>query len=327
MSAPTATDRVVKQSLFDRYGTSLAMPVGIVVLLIVGTILSDRFLSISNLTNVLINMSIVGIIVVGMTFVFITRGLADLSVPAMVAVGGLLVLVLDDVIGTWPAALVGLLVATAAGLVNGVLIGYAGLNPVITTLASGTIVLGIAQAFVGGVIVYGQDPVAKDVLTERIFGTVPTIVLIFLLVALMGHLVLARTVFGRWTYAVGGTPHATEASAVPVRRVKDGAFVLTASLSGLAGVLLGISLQAARPGIGTGYEFDAITAVVVGGVSLLGGSGSIPRAMGGLLFVQLLTNIMTLQGVPSEPRGMVKGALIVVAVALDVFLRRRGGRE
>src|SRR5690606_41672330 len=126
MSAPTATDRVVKQSLFDRYGTSLAMPVGIVELLIVGTILSDRFLSISNLTNVLINMSIVGIIVVGMTFVFITRGLADLSVPAMVAVGGLLVLVLDDVIGTWHAAHVGLLVAIADGHGNGELISTAG---------------------------------------------------------------------------------------------------------------------------------------------------------------------------------------------------------
>lgn len=326
MSAPT-TDRVMRQGLLSRYGTTLAMPAGIVVLLVVGTVLSERFLSIGNLTNVLINMSIVGIIVVGMTFVFVTRGMADLSVPATLAVGGLLVLVLDDVIGTWPAAIVGVLVATAAGIVNGILIGYAGLNPVITTLASGTIVLGIAQAFVGGVIVYGEDPAAKELLTGRILDTVPVIVLIFLIVAVLGHLVLSRTVFGRWTYAVGGNPDATEASAAPVRLVKAGAFVLTAALTGFAGVLLGISLQAARPGIGTGYEFDAITAVVVGGVSLLGGSGSIPRAIGGLLFVQLLTNILTLQGVPSEPQGMVKGALIVAAVALDVFLRRRGGRE
>lgn len=328
MSAPTvSTDRVVKQGFLARYGTQFAMPAGILVLLVVGTVLSDRFLSVGNLTNVLINMSIVGIIVVGMTFVFVTRGMADLSVPATLAVGGLLVLMLDDVIGTWPAALVGLAVATFAGLVNGLLIGYAGLNPVITTLASGTIVLGIAQAFVGGVIVYGEDPTAKDFLTGRLFDVVPMIVLIFAVVAVLGHLVLSRSVFGRWTYAVGGNPHATEASAVPVRRVKAGAFVLTAALAGFAGVLLGISLQAARPGIGAGYEFDAITAVVVGGVSLLGGSGSIPRAIGGLLFVQLLTNILTLQGVPSEPQGMVKGALIAGAVALDVYLRRRGGRE
>jgi len=331
MSSPITTapvhDRVIRENPLVRYGTTLAMPFGILILLIVGTVLSDRFLSIGNLTNVLINMSIVGIIVVGMTFVFVSRGMADLSVPATVAVGGILVLMLDDVIGTWPAAVVGVLVASLAGVVNGILIGYAGLNPVITTLASGTIVLGIAQAFVGGVIVYGQDTAAKEFLTGRLFGVVPVIVLVFLAVAVLGHLALSRSVFGRWTYAVGSNPHATEASAVPIRLVKAGAFVLTATLAGFSGVLLGISLQAARPAIGAGYEFDAITAVVVGGVSLLGGSGSVPRAIGGLLFVQLLNNILILQGVPSEPQGMVKGALIAGAVALDVYLRRRGGRE
>ena len=104
MSAPITTapvhDRVIRENPLVRYGTTLAMPFGILILLIVGTVLSDRFLSIGNLTNVLINMSIVGIIVVGMTFVFVSRGMADLSVPATVAVGGILVLMLDDVIGT-----------------------------------------------------------------------------------------------------------------------------------------------------------------------------------------------------------------------------------
>lgn len=326
-AAPATSERLVAQNPIARYGTTLAMPVGIVILLVIGALLSDRFLTVGNLTNVLINMSIVGIIVVGMTFVFVSRGMADLSVPATVAVGGILVLMLDDVIGTWPAALVGVLVAGVAGVVNGILIGYAGLNPVITTLASGTIVLGIAQAFVGGVIVYGDDPAAKELLTGRLFGTVPIIVLVFLVVVIIGHLLLSRSVLGRLSYAVGSNPAATEASAAPVRRVRAAAFVMTAALAGFSGVLLGISLQAARPAIGAGYEFDAITAVVVGGVSLLGGSGSIPRAIGGLLFVQLLKNILILQGVPSEPQGMVKGALIAGAVALDVALRRRGGRE
>jgi len=323
----TVSVRLVKESPLKRYASAFAVPIGIVLLLIVGSILSDRFLTVGNLTNVIINMSIVGIIVVGMTFVFITRGMADLSVPATVAVGGILVLSLDQAIGTIPAAIVGVLVAGLAGVVNGLLIGYAKLNPVITTLATGIIVLGIAQAFVGGVIVYGDDTAAKEFINGRLFGVVPVIVLIFLVVVIAGHLVLSRTVYGRWTYAVGSNPDATEASAVPVRRVKAGAFVLTAALAGFSGVLLGISLQAARPAIGAGYEFDAITAVVVGGVSLLGGSGSIPRAIGGLLFVQLLTNIMVLQGVPSEPQGMVKGALIAGAIALDVWLRRKGGRE
>jgi len=327
VSAPTSQPRVMQQSVFARQGTRLALPISIVLILVVGALLSDKFLTLQNLTNVLINMSIVGIIVVGMTFVFVTRGLADLSVPATVAVGGLLVLGLQSSLGTLGAAVVGVLAAAIAGAVNGWLVGYAGLNPVITTLASGTIVLGIAQVFVGGVIVYGDDPQAQDFLTGRVFGVVPVIVLIFIAVVAMGHLLLSRTVLGRWSYAVGSNPFATQASAVPVRRVRAIAFLLTGTLAGFSGVLLGVTLQTARPGIGMGYEFDAITAVVVGGVSLLGGSGTVLRAIGGLLFVQLLTNIMVLQGVPTEPQGIVKGVLIAGAVAIDVALRRRGGRE
>jgi ribose/xylose/arabinose/galactoside ABC-type transport system permease subunit len=325
-TAPPFT-RTVQRGLLSRLGARLGLPVGIVATLIVGSLLNDRFLTVQNLTNVLINMSIVGIIVVGMTFVFVTRGLADLSVPATVAIGGLLVLGLQPSIGTIPAAMVGVLAAAIAGAVNGLLVGYAGLNPVITTLATGAIVLGIAQVFVGGVIVYGSDADAQAFLTGRVFGVVPVIVLIFLAIVVAGHLVLSRTVIGRWSYAVGSNPLATQASAVPVKRVRAFAFVLTGTLAGVSGVLLGVTLQTARPGIGMGYEFDAITAVVVGGVSLLGGSGTVLYAFGGLLFVQLLTNIMVLQGVATEPQGLVKGALIAGAVAVDVALRRRGGRQ
>ncbi|MER3393835.1 MAG: ABC transporter permease, partial [Microcella pacifica] len=172
-----------------------------------------------------------------------------------------------------------------------------------------------------------DNPEAQAFLTGRVFGVIPVIVLIFLAVVIMGHLLLSRSMLGRWSYAVGSNPSATGASAVPVKRVRAIAFLMTGTLSGFSGVLLGITLQTARPGIGMGYEFDAITAVVVGGVSLLGGSGTVLYAFGGLLFVQLLTNIMVLLGVPTEPQGLVKGALIVGAVAIDVALRRRGGRE
>lgn len=320
------SSRVTDERRSSRALAWVGLPAGIIGLLVIGALFSPKFLTVHNLMNVLINMSIVGVIVVGMTFVFITRGMADLSVPATVAVGGILVLALQPQIGSIPAALVGVVVATAAGLLNGLLIGYAGLNPVITTLATGIIVLGIAQAAVGGVIVYGNDKGIQAFLTSRVLGAVPVIVLIFLVVAVLGHLLLSKTTFGRWTYAVGSNPHASRASAVPVKLTRAGAFILTAGLSGFSGVLLGLTLQTARPGIGTGYEFDAITAVVVGGVSLLGGYGNVPRAIGGLLFVQLLSNILVLQGIPTQPQGLIKGALIVGAVALDILLRRRGGK-
>lgn len=325
MSVTTTAPRVTIQGRSSQLFGRAALPLAIIALMVLGALLSDQFLTVRNLTNVLINMSIVGIIVVGMAFVFVTRGMADLSVPATVAVGGLLVLALQPVLGSLLAGVVGICVATAAGVLNGLLIGYAGLNPVVTTLATGFIVLGIAEAAVGGVIVYGDDEAMQTFLTGRILGGVPAIVLIFLIVAVIGHLVLSRSALGRWTYAVGSNPHATEASGVPVRFTKAAAFVMTGGLAGFSGVLLGLTLQTARPGIGEGYEFEAITAVVVGGVSLMGGFGSIPRAVGGLLLVQILGNVLILEGVPTQPQGMVKGALIAGAVAVDVALRRRGG--
>jgi len=324
---PQRSDRVFAVSRWRTQGSAIGLPVGIVGLLILGSLLSDKFLSVSNFTNVLISMSIIGLIAVGMTFVFISRGLADLSVPATVALGGILVLGLQPQLGSLLAGIIGVAAATLAGGINGFLVGYARVNPVITSLAVGTIVLGLAQAAVGGVIVYGTDPTTQNFINGRFFGVIPVIVVIFLTVAILGHILLSRTAIGRYTYAVGGNPQASEASAAPVRFTRAFAFILTGALSGFAGVVLGLSLQTARPIMGAGYEFDAITAVVVGGVSLLGGVGSVPRAMAGLLFVQLLTNIMVLQGVPSPVQGIAKGSLIAGAVALDVYLRRRGGNQ
>lgn len=291
--------------------------------LIFGALSSPMFLTSGNALNVLTNMSIIGIVVVGMTFVLVVGGLADLSVPATIACGAILSLALQPMLGTVPAFLLAVMLAGFCGLISGVLVGYIGINPIIATLGVGTIVLGIVQAVVGGVIVYGTNPATADFVKGRIFG-IPVLVLIFAVVAVAGHLVLSRSVWGRWTTATGGNAIAAEASAVPVRAVKAGAFVLTGLCAGLSGALLGLTLQSARPLVGVGYEFSAITAVVVGGISISGGSGSVPRAIIGLLFVQLLTNVMVLNGVRTPDQGFVLGLLIAAAVALDVALRRRG---
>jgi ribose/xylose/arabinose/galactoside ABC-type transport system permease subunit len=309
----------------NRLAGWIGLPAALLALLVVGALTTEKFLTTGNLINILTGMSIVGVIVVGMTFVIITQGLADLSVPATVATGAIVVLKGQESLGTAGAIIAAVLVAGLAGAVNGVLIGYAKANPIIVTLGIGTIVLGLAQALVGGAIVYGEPTATSRFVSDRILG-VPVVVLIFLAVAVAGHLVLSRTVWGRWTYAVGGNYAATEASAVPVRRTRGAAFLLTGVLSGFSGVLLGLTLLSARPVVGTGYEFDAITAVVVGGVSLLGGFGSIPRAIGGLLLVQVLTNLLVLYGVPTPVQGLGKGAIIAIAVAVDIHLRRKGGR-
>lgn len=297
--------------------------IAILAVVLYGSLASPVFFTAGNLVNVLTSMAIVGIVVVGMTFVLVVGGLADLSVPATIACGAILSLALQPMIGPVPAFILAIALAGACGLVNGLLVGYVGINPIIATLGVGTIVLGIVQAAVGGVIVYGTDPATAALVKSRVLG-IPTIALIFLAIAIVGNFVLSRSFWGRWTIATGGNYNAAEASAVPVRAVKAGAFIITALCSGLSGTLLGLTLQSARPLVGTGYEFSAITAVVVGGVSIMGGFGSVPRAIAGLIFVQLLTNVMVLQGVRTPVQGFVLGLLIAVAVALDVALRKRG---
>lgn len=324
-TAPAPSGRVSALSSRSRMTGWVGLPAALLVLVAIGAFTSDKFLTTGNIVNILTGMSIVGIIVVGMTFVIISQGLADLSVPATVATGAIVVLKTQESLGTAGAVLAALALAGVAGAVNGVLVGYARANPIIVTLGIGTIVLGLAQALVGGVIVYGEPTTTSRVVSDRVLG-IPVLVMVFLAVAVAGHLVLSRTVWGRWTYAVGSNYAATEASAVPVRRTRAAAFLLTGVLSGFSGVLLGLTLLSARPVVGTGYEFDAITAVVVGGVSLLGGFGSIPRAITGLLLVQVLTNLLVLYGVPTPVQGLGKGAIIAVAVAVDIQLRRRGGR-
>jgi len=322
-TAPLVKPRHVARSTLAVAG-SLALPIAILAVLFFGTAASPNFLSVSNLLNVLTSMSIIGVIVVAMTFVLVSGGLADLSVPATVAMGAILTLALQPVLGTIGAFAAGVLAAGGAGLLNGVLVGYARINAIIATLATGTVILGVAQWVVGGVIVYGADPTSGNLLKGRI-GGVPTLVLIFAAAVILGHLLLSHTVWGRWTRATGDSLPAATAAAVPVRLVSAGAFVLTGIASGISGGLLALTLQNARPGIGEGYEFDSITAVVVGGVSILGGQGSVPRAVGGLIFVQLLTNVMTLMGVRTPVQGLALGLLIVAAVALDLAVRKRGG--
>ncbi|MCR9236250.1 MAG: ABC transporter permease [Alphaproteobacteria bacterium] len=305
--------------LLSKTGLSLA----IVTVILYGSFSSPVFFTAGNFLNILTSMSIIGIVVVGMTFVLVVGGLADLSVPATIACGAILSLGLQPIIGPVPAFIVAVALAGLIGSVNGALVGYLGVNPIIATLGIGTVALGIVQAAVGGVIVYGANPSSAEFVKGRLFG-IPVVVLIFLITALIGHFILSRSFWGRWTLATGGNYSAAEASAVPVKAVKAGAFVITALAAGISGGLLGLTLQSARPLIGQGYEFSAITAVVVGGVSIMGGFGSVPRAIAGLIFVQLLTNVMVLEGVRTPVQGFVLGILIAGAVGMDSALRKRG---
>lgn len=303
----------------------IGIPAVMILLVLIGIVSSPHFLTSANLLNVLTSASIVGIVSLGMAFVVISGGWTDLSVPAVIAAGAIVLLSTQPFLGTPISLVLAVAVGSLTGTINGILIGYLRGNPVIITLGTNIVILGIAQALVGGRIVYNGDSAATEIVNGRVMG-LPFVALVFLLLAFLAHILLSRTVWGRWTVAVGGNYEAATAAGVPARSVRFGAFVLTATFAALSGCLLALSLQSVRPVIGTGYDFDAFAAIVVGGISLLGGFGTIPRVLGGLMLVQLLSNIMVLHGLPTAAQGFAKGIVIVVAVAADIALRQRAGR-
>lgn len=304
----------------------VSIPLAIFALMVLGSLVSPSFLTVRNLINVLNAYSAVGLAALGSTFVAVCGGMADLSIPANVAMGALIALGAQPLIGPVPAAMLGILVASLGGLLNGVLVGYLRINPIIVTLGTGFFLLGLSQLLIGGGIVYAEPSAFGSFIAGTLFG-VPVFVWLFIVVALILHIVLARTPFGRWNYAVGGNYEASATSAVPVRFTKAAAFVLTGMLSGICGVLLALSNGSARPIIGSGYEFVAITAVVIGGTSLFGGRGSILRTLGGVLILALIGNLIVLIGLPTPATGLVTGTIVLAVVGIDAYLRHRWGTD
>jgi inositol transport system permease protein len=289
------------------------------VILLVGlglTLATDTFLSVANLTNVARQVSINGILAVGVTFVLLTAGV-DLSLGSVVALSGVACATFahpGDHSVIVPIA-VGLLTGLTCGLVNGVLVTRGGVAPFIVTLGMMTIARGLALIFSGG------RPVANmsnelTALAGDVFG-VPIPVLCFAGVALVSWFFLRHFRLGRHIYAVGGNENAARAAGVPVERVKLFAYGLCGLLTGLAGVVLAARITTGQPNAGQAYELDAIAAVVIGGTSLAGGVGTITGTLLGVLLIGVINNGLDLMGVSSYYQAVIKGVIIVGAVWLD----------
>ena len=289
------------------------------VILLVGlclTMMTDTFFSVANLTNVARQVSINGILAVGVTFVLLTAGV-DLSLGSVVALSGVACATFAHP-GDHPVLVpiaVGLLTGAACGLVNGVLVTRGGVAPFIVTLGMMTIARGLA------LIVSGGRPVANmsDELTALAgdFLGIPIPVLCFAGVALAAWFFLRNFRLGRHIYAVGGNENAARAAGVPVERVKLFAYGLCGLLTGLAGVVLAARITTGQPNAGQAYELDAIAAVVIGGTSLAGGVGTITGTLLGVLLIGVINNGLDLQGVSSYYQAVIKGVIIVGAVWLD----------
>jgi ribose transport system permease protein len=296
--------------------------IGLVVLCLVLWALTPHFLTVPNLLNVAQQTSINAIVAVGMTYVILSGGI-DLSVGSIVALSGVaLGLTLQDGHSTVTAVLVGMVVGVACGLLNGSLVSWGGLPPFIVTLGMMSIARGAALLVTEGRPVSGFDPGFRSLATGQA-GFIPAPVLATVAVYAAAHIVLARTTFGRYVYAIGGNEEATRLSGVPVRLHKTMIYAVSGLMSAIAAVILTARLNSAQPIAGMMYELDAIAATVIGGTSLMGGAGTLLGTLVGALIMGVLRNGLNLLGVSSFLQQIVIGGVIVGAVLVDTLLKRQ----
>ena len=300
-----------------RFGTVI----GLLVLCAVLWALTPHFLTVSNLLNIVQQTSINAIVAAGMTFVIISGGI-DLSVGSIVALSGV---VLGSLLqGGQPLAIASpaaLAVGIGCGLLNGALVSFGGLPPFIATLGMMSVARGAALLFTEGRPVSGFDEGFRWLATGNV-GFVPAPVIVMLLVYVLAHIVLTRTTFGRYVYAIGGNEEATRLSGVAVRFHKTAIYCVSGLMSAVAAIVLTARLNSAQPIAGMMYELDAIAATVIGGTSLMGGEGSLGGTLVGALIMGVLRNGLNLLGVSSFLQQIVIGAVIVGAVLVDTMLKR-----
>jgi ribose transport system permease protein len=297
--------------------------IALLVLCLVTALLTGRFLSPLNLTNILVQSSIMAVIAIGMTFVIIGGGF-DLSVGSSVALAGCIAAMAMVQFGLAAGVLAGIATGIAVGLVNGVIVAKLGINPFISTLGTMVLVRGLVYLITGGAPV-GDDRLPTAFLafgSARLLGIhylvwVPAVLLVVL------SWVMAATPYGRRIYATGGNREAAYLSGVPVDRIIASTYIWCGGLAGLAGVMLAARLQSGQPTAGEYYELTAIAAVILGGASLHGGEGALYKSIIGVFIMVVLGNSLNLLHVDSYWQRVAIGVVIIAAAAADRLRSRR----
>lgn len=301
----------------------------LIVLFVVFSLASSNFLTFSNVIGILLATAVNGVLALGVTFVIISGGI-DLSIGTVMTLAAVMTGVF---ITKWQMPIVigvlgGMLTGAACGLINGAIISKLKIPPFIATLGMLNVTKGLALVTSGLAPIYFNDtPAFNQIAMGSIIPSlnVPNAVPILFIAAIIASLILAKTVLGRYTFALGSNEEATRLSGVSVDRWKMGVYTLCGVFSGLAGVLIASRLNSAQPALGQGYELDAIAAAVIGGTSLSGGEGSIMGTIIGAFIISTLTNGLRILSVPQEWQTVITGSIVIIAVYLDIVRRRRQG--
>ena len=314
-------------------------PLLFLIVLIAGfAIFEPRFLTPLNLFNILRQVSIYGLLAIGMTFVILTAGI-DLSIGSLVAFAGLVAAAVSKgglsnrftvgagqeaaSQGWYLAALAAIGVGVAGGLLQGFAITRLKVPPFVVTLGGMSAWRGAALLFAAGGPISGFEPDFVWIGQGKIFNQVPVPVIIFLTFAVLAHVVLRYTRYGRQIYAVGGNPEAARLSGLNVRAVITSVYVIMGFFAGLGGFVLAARLNSAEAVAGTGYELTVIASVVIGGTSLFGGLGTIFGTVIGTILIGVLLNGLVLMNISAYIQQIIIGIIIVLAVAFDTFAKSR----
>lgn len=302
----------------DRFG----LPVVFVLLCVALGFSSEYFMTWRNWMDILRQTSINGILAVGMTYVILTRGI-DLSVGSILAFAGLCsAMVAVQGYGLLAALSAGMFAGAVMGALNGFMVANLSIPPFVATLGMLSVGRGLTFILNDGSPVTDL-PEGYLALGTGKLGPIGMPIVIFAIVALFFWLVLKYTTYGRYVYAVGGNEKSARTSGIGVRKVTFSVYVISGLLAGLAGIVLSARTTSALPQAGVSYELDAIAAVVIGGTSLSGGTGSIVGTLFGALLIGVINNGLNLLGVSSYYQQVAKGLIIVFAVLIDVWRKRR----
>jgi ribose transport system permease protein len=288
---------------------------------------SPNFWTSQNITQVFLQMSVIGIIAVGETMVIITAGI-DLSVSTVVGLSGTMAayLIVTYSFSVQLGIVCGILVGGAVGLLNGILITRLLLPPFIATLGTLSVAGGVALLVTNGEAVFGLPPNFADLGTGS-WGPIPVPVVILVAVAIFGYVVMSHTTLGRSAYAIGSNPETARLSGINIRFTLLMIYVIQGLLAGLGGVIDASRVITGQPLGGTNYNLQAIAAAVIGGASLFGGEGSILGALVGALLIELIANGSVLLNISTFWQEVILGIVIVLAVLYDQIRRRGLWRE
>ncbi|MDF2613139.1 MAG: Ribose/xylose/arabinose/galactoside ABC-type transport system, permease component [Clostridia bacterium] len=310
----------------------LGVYVLVIALMILGTIISPKFLTASNFMNIIQAVSLLGMVAAGVSFITYSGNFVDMSIPCIMAFSGMIAV---DTLryGIVVSIVCGLLTGSAIGLINGIVVGKLKANPIIWTLSVAFVGNGFMRWFYSGKQIYPdvKGGAAADVFINLsrtdVFGRIPLIVIVMITFMVLGQFVMTKTKFGKQVKLIGSSYEVAKMTGINVNKVVCGAFILSALATSIAGIFLTSLAKTGAFYNGEGYDFNAVTAIVIGGMTLNGGRGDVVGVLGGVLVIGLLSNVMTLIGINTFSQSIVKGIIFIAVVGINARSLRKLGRD